>query len=202
MLVKEYVDTDYGMYAGLRKAWLLTRRNTAEDRRRALGIYLDLAHKAKDVKVVEEASYFAAQVSLLDGRHEESANLFLALRTKFPNSPRVTESALPAAWANYHAGRYKEGSELLDRLIGHAQHPDREEILYVKANCLRQLEQRADAVAMYTRQLTEFPKASWHRRPSMNGSQRFTVTANTKRFWTLLRRLSRRFRSMPTISTG
>ncbi len=158
VLVKEYVDTDYGMYAGLRKAWLLTRRNTAEDRRRALGIYLDLAHKAKDVKVVEEASYFAAQVSLLDGRHEESANLFLALRTKFPNSPRVTESALPAAWANYHAGRYKEGSELLDRLIGHAQHPDREEILYVKANCLRQLEQRADAVAMYTRQLTEFPK--------------------------------------------
>ncbi|MDD4173003.1 MAG: tetratricopeptide repeat protein [Kiritimatiellia bacterium] len=157
VLVKAFVDTDYGMYAGLRTAWLLTRRNTAEDRRRALGIYLDLAHKAKEAKVVEEASYFAAQVSLLDGRHEESANLFLALRTKFPDSPRVTESALAAAWANYYAGRYKEASELLERVIGQAQHPDREEILYVKANCLRQLEQRADAVAMYARQLTEFP---------------------------------------------
>jgi hypothetical protein len=155
-LVKEFATpiTDVRRVA---HGWLLTRRNTAEDRRRALGLYLDLAHKAKDAKVVEESSYFAAQVSLLDGRHEESANLFLALRTKFPDSPRVTESALAAAWANYYAGRYKEASDLLDRVIGQAQHPDREEILYVKANCLRQLEQRADAVTMYARQLTEFP---------------------------------------------
>ncbi|HRU70036.1 MAG TPA: tetratricopeptide repeat protein [Kiritimatiellia bacterium] len=157
VLVKEFVDTDYGMYAGLRTAWLLTRRNTAEDRRRALGIYLDLIHKAKDAKVVEESSYFAAQVSLLDGRHAESADLFLALRTKFPDSPRVTEGALAAAWANYYTGRFKEASDWLDHVMGQAQHPDREEILYLKANCLRQLEQRTDAVTAYTRQLTEFP---------------------------------------------
>jgi TolA-binding protein len=156
-LMEAYADTDYGMYAALRAAWLLTRSGKPEDRRRALGIYLDLTHKAQEAKVIEEASYFAAQVSLLDGRHEESANLFLALRTRFPNSPRVTESALSAAWANYYAGRYKEGAELLERVIGQAQHPEREDILYLKANCLRQLEQRAEAVAVYTRELKEFP---------------------------------------------
>ena len=166
-LGKEYADTDYGMYSGLRTAWLLTKSGKPEDRRRALGLYLDLAHKAKDTKVVEEASFFAAQVSLLDERFEESANLFQALRTKFPQSPRVAESALSAGWANYYAGRYKEGAEVLDLVIGNLQHPVREEVLYVKANCLRQLEQRSPAVALYAKQLAEFPegrlvKQAWY----------------------------------------
>ena len=170
-LGKEFAETDYGMYAGLRTAWLLTKGGKPEDRRRALGIYLDLAHKAKDPKVVEEASYFAAQAALLDGRFEESANLFQSLRAKFPASPHVVESALSAGWANYYAGRCKEGSEVLDLVIGNAQHPEREEILYVKANCLRQLEQRGEAVAMYAKQLTEFPsgrlaKQAWYEKLS------------------------------------
>ena len=156
-LAKEFADTDYGMYATLRTAWLLTRSGKPDDRRRALGLYLDLAHKAKEAKVVEEAFCFAAQISLVDGRYEESADLFLTLRTRFPSSPRVTESALSAAWANYYAVRYQIASEMLELVIENARHPEREEVLYLKANCLRQLEQRAEAVSMYTRQLAEFP---------------------------------------------
>jgi TolA-binding protein len=156
-LGKEFAETDYGMYSGLRLAWLLTQTGKPEDRRRATGIYLDLAHKAKDAKVAEEACYFAAQVALSDSRYEESANLFQMLRTKYPASPRVSESALSAGWANFYAGRYKEGAEILDRVIGNANHPAREEILYVKANCLRMLEQRAAAVALYDQQIGAFP---------------------------------------------
>ncbi len=156
-LGKEFADTDYGMYSGLRTAWLLTQSGKPEDRRRAMGIYLDLAHKSKDAKVAEEACYFAAQASLLDGRHEESANLYQMLRTKYPKSPRVAESALSAGWANFYAGRYKEASDVLDLIAGNAQHPAREEVLYVKANCLRQLERRAEAVALYDQQLAAFP---------------------------------------------
>ncbi len=154
---KDFPDTDYGMYSGLRIAWILTKTGKPEDRRRAMGIYLDLAHKAKDAKVAEEALYFAAQVALMDARYEESANLFQALRTKYPNSPRVVESALSAGWANFYAGRFKEASDVLDLIIGNKQHPLREEVLYVKANCLRQLEQRAEAVALYDQQLAAFP---------------------------------------------
>ncbi len=157
-LGKEYPDTDYGMYSGLRIAWILTKTGKPEDRRRAMGIYLDLAHKAKDPKVAEEAYYFAAQVALVDARYEESANLFQALRAKYPNSPRVVESALSAGWANYYAGRFKEASDVLDLIIGNAQHPLREEVLYVKANCLRQLEQRTQAVALYDQQLAAYPE--------------------------------------------
>lgn len=156
-LGKEFAETDYGMYSGLRTGWLLTQTGKPEDRRRAMGLYLDLAHKAKDAKVAEEACYFAAQVALIDLRYEESANLFQNLRSKYPNSPRVVESALSAGWANFYAGRFKEASGILDLIIGNAQHPSREEVLYVKANCLRQLEQRPEAVAFYDQQLAAFP---------------------------------------------
>jgi len=170
-LCKEYAETDYGMYAGLRTAWLLTQTGKPENRRRAMGIYLELAHKAKDQKVAEEAVYFAAQSALIDTHYEESANLFQMLRTKYPASPRVAESALAAGWANYYAGRYKEASELLELILGNTQHPAREEVLYLKANCLRQLEQRKEAVEVYARQLAAFPegrlaKQAWYEKLS------------------------------------
>lgn len=157
LLSKDFTETDYGMYASLRMAWILTQTGKAEDRRRAMGLYLDLAYKAKDAKVEEEACYFSAQLALADSRYEESANLFQMLRTKHPTSPRVVESALSAGWANFYAGRYKEGVDVLDLIVGDSHHPAREEILYVKANCLRMLEQRAAAIALYDQQLAAFP---------------------------------------------
>ncbi len=153
-----FAQTDYGVYAGLRAAWLLTRTGKPEDRRRAMGLYLELAHKAQDPKVAEEACYFAAQTALTDAKYEESANLFQMLGTRYPQSSRVLESALSAGWAYYYAGRYKESVTILDRVAGDARHPAREEILYVKANSLRQLEQRAEAVALYDQQLAAFPQ--------------------------------------------
>jgi len=156
-LCKEFAETDYGMYAGLRLAWILSQTDKPDDRRRAMGIYLDLAHQAKDAKVAEEACFFAAQAAFAEARYEESASLFQMLKTKYPSSPRIAESALMSAWANFYAGRYKDGSDCLDVVIGNAQHPAREEILYVKANCLRMLEQRAAAVAVYDQQLSAFP---------------------------------------------
>ena len=157
-LVKDFGETDYGMYAGLRTGWLLTQTGKPEDRRRAMGIYLDLAHKAKDAKVSEEAFYFAAQAALVDSKFEESANLFQQLRAKYPSSPRVIESALSAGWANYYSGRYKEACDVLELIMGNAQHPGREEVLYVRANCLRQLEQRGEAIKAYDQQLAAFPE--------------------------------------------
>ncbi|MDD4102062.1 MAG: tetratricopeptide repeat protein [Kiritimatiellae bacterium] len=156
-LGESFADTDYGMYAGLRSAWLLNKTGKPEDRRRALGMYLDLSHKAKDPKVAEESLFFASQLSLLDERYEESANLFNTLQSRFPESARIVKAALGAGWANYHAGRFKESSEILELIISDKSHAEREEILYLKANCLRQLEQRAEAVKFYATQLAEFP---------------------------------------------
>ena len=154
-------ETEYGMYSALRVAWLLLKSGDAKSRERAMGIYLDLKTKAKDPKVAEEAAFLAAKVALMEQRYEQSANLFLQLRKSFPNSPRVKESALSAAWANYYCGRYKEAVELLDLVQDDLANPQREEILYLKANCLRQLEQRGQAGAVYATLLKDFPRGEY-----------------------------------------
>ena len=174
-LLKEYPDTDYGMYAGLRTAWLLTQTDKPEDKRHAMGIYLDLTHKAKDAKVAEEACYFAAQVALVSERYEESANLFQLFRTKYPESPRLLASALPRAWANLYSKRYKEASDAADIALSDPQHPSREEALYVKANALNHLEQRAGAAQVYTQLIDAFPQG------------KFTVSAQYERVMVLYR---------------
>ncbi|MCL2103936.1 MAG: tetratricopeptide repeat protein [Kiritimatiellaeota bacterium] len=176
-LLDESPDSEYGMYAGLRAAWLLTQTGKPEDKRHAMGIYLDLAHKAKDVKVAEEASYFVAQVALASGHYEESANLFQVFKAKYPNSARLPASALPTAWANLYSKRFKEASDAADIALGNAQLPpaSREEALYVKANALNHLEQRTEAVTFYTQLVDAFPQG------------RFIVSAQYERVMVLYR---------------
>jgi len=157
ILRKDFAASDYGMYSALRSAWILSQSEQREEKRRALGIYLALTYESKDRKVAEEACYFAAQVSLSDEKFQESADLFKMLRTKYPGSARIKEGALAAAWSCFYCGRYQEGAEILDLIVGDTAHPLREEILYLKANCLRELSQNDAAVALYRQQLALAP---------------------------------------------
>jgi len=156
-LRKDFADTDYGIYSALRAAWILSQSDKPEDKRSALGVYLGLTYDSKDAKVAEEACFFAAQVSLIAEKFEESADLFKMLRTKYPASARIKEGALSAAWACFYCGRYQEGSEILDLIIADKTHPQREEVLYVKANCLRELSQNDAAIEFYNQQLQLAP---------------------------------------------
>ncbi|MFO7937095.1 MAG: tetratricopeptide repeat protein [Kiritimatiellia bacterium] len=157
LLRKDFPDSEYVDYAALKSAWLLSRKPDAESKRVSLGIYLNLAYESQDEKVAEEACYFAAQVSLISKKYEESANLFKMLRKKYPESPRIEKGALSAAWAFLYSGRYKEGLEILDLLMDDESHLQREEILYVRANCLRELSRNDEAVALYDQQLKLTP---------------------------------------------
>ncbi len=156
-LRKEFAASEYGSYSALKAAWILSRSEEREEKRRALGIYLELAYGAKDAKVAEEAVFFAAQVALTDEKYEESADLFKMLRTRYPDSPRVKEGALAAAWACYYCGRYKESLEILDLIVNDTAHPQREEVLYVLANCQRELSNNEQAAAAYRQQLKFAP---------------------------------------------
>ena len=160
-LAKEYGATQYGMFAGLKTAYLLARSEKKEDRKRAMGIYLDLIPKAKNPKVQEEATYLAAQLALVEQNYAQCARLFRQLKQNFPQSPRVKESAVSAAWAGFFTGQYKEASAILQLVVNDKDYPRREEVLYLKANCFRQLEQGREAVAWYTKQLAEFPDGAF-----------------------------------------
>ena len=160
-LIARYPSSDYGMYATLRAAWILTQTKKEEDRKRAIELYLNMAFKASNPKASEEGFYFAAQLALNDTRYEAAANLFQLLKTRFPGSQRVKESLLPAAWAYYYSGRFKEAIESLLPLLSEQQHASREEILYLLANAYAQLEKRSEAIQYYTVLVDEFPRGKY-----------------------------------------
>lgn len=163
-LVRDLATTDYGMYAALRAAWLLTQRNQENDKRRALGLYLDLTHNAKNLKVVEEAYYFAANVTLSEARYAEAAQLYAELRKRFPEGTRTMESAVDAAWASYNLNLYQKAIQWLEPLLADNKRPRHDEILYLQANCLRQLGQPVAAVEFYQQLLQLHPKSNWGER--------------------------------------
>ena len=158
LLRKDFAESEYGSYASLKAAWLLSRSESKEDKRKSLGIYLELTYGAKDMKVAEEANYFAAQGLLADEKYEESTKLFKMLHEKFPESPRVKESTLAAAWACFYSGKYQEGIDYLASVKNDAAYPQRSEALYVLANCYRELNRNDEAIAAYQEQLRLEPQ--------------------------------------------
>ena len=142
--------------ARLKCAALLSESDQVQDRRQALGIYLDLV-ESDDPQLAAEALFSAAMLSYHDGRYAEAATLFHRLSTDHPKSPRVKESRIFAAWACYLSGRYSEALKIASPLRG----PDNEDAYYVTASALRMLERRVDAIHAYAAQLQAFPNGRY-----------------------------------------
>ena len=142
--------------ARLKCAALLSESDQVQDRRQALGSYLDLV-ESDDPRLAAEALFSAAMLSYHDGRYAEAATLFHRLATDHPKSPRVKESRIFAAWACYLSKSYNEALEIASPLRG----PDNEDAYYITASSLRMLERRADAIHAYAAQLQAFPKGRY-----------------------------------------
>ncbi|MBQ9431077.1 MAG: tetratricopeptide repeat protein [Kiritimatiellae bacterium] len=158
-LAQAYPDSEYAFYCGLKTAWLLSKTGKPEQRRQAMGMYLELFHQKKDDRVAEEAIYFAAMLAMEDERYEESAKLFKSLQTRFPNSAKLAASTLSAAWANYYAGQFQSAVNLLDGVLKNKDAAARDEMLYLRANSLRQLAKSEEAVAAYRQLIAEYPES-------------------------------------------
>ena len=157
VLRKRFPNTDYALYAGIKSAWLMAETGNAEARAQAMELYKTLAEQKKDPKIAEEALYFAAKLAFKEKRYEQSATLYQTLQKQFPDSPRLAAGTLSAAWANYHAGHYQQASDLLAGALKQTDLPDRANALYLKANCLRQLDDTDGAAAAYAQLQKEFP---------------------------------------------
>lgn len=147
---------EVGRLARLKGAALLAASSVSQDRRQALGIYLDLA-TSDDPQFVAEALFSAAMLGYHDGRYAEAATLFQRLAAEHPDSPRVKESRIFAAWSCYLAGRYSEALKIASPLRG----PGGEDAYYVTASSLRMLERRREAIHAYAAQLQAFPKGRY-----------------------------------------
>ena len=144
---------DMSRLANLRSASLLSASDNAEDRRKALVTYLNLAHSS-DPRLVEEALFFAGMLSYRDGRYQAAITVFHDLAKRFPKSARTRESAIYAAWANYLEGRTAEALAIASPL----RDGKLEDAWYITAASLKALERRADAKAAYDEALAKFPR--------------------------------------------
>ena len=147
---------EVGRLARLKGAALLSVSDSAQDRRQALSIYLDLA-ASNDPQLMAESLFSAAMLVYHDGRYAEAATLFQRLATAHPDSPRVKESRIFAAWSCYLSGRYSEALKIASPLRG----PSSEDAYYITASSLRMLERRREAIHAYAAQLQAFPKGNY-----------------------------------------
>ncbi len=142
--------------ARLRSAMILSKSSEMADRRRALGIYLDLA-ASEDKRLAEEALFFAAVLGYHDGRYSEAASLFGRLRERFPESSRAKESEIFAAWSYFMSGRFTESLKLASSL----RETGNEDAYYLTASSLKRLSRFSDALVAYDEALRMYPNGKY-----------------------------------------
>jgi TolA-binding protein len=139
-----------------RKCAIWSRSKNAQDRRMALGTYLNLA-MSKDVRIAEEALFFAGMISYGENRWREAAMLFRRLAARFEGSKRIGQARPFAAWSEYLSGNYQEA-------LTHAvflRDDGNEDGAYVAAASLRMLGRLDDAVEAYGFALSKFPDGKY-----------------------------------------
>ncbi len=142
--------------ARLRSAMILSKSAEMADRRRALGIYLDLT-ASEDKRLAEEALFFAAVLGYHDGRYSEAASLFGRLRELYPGSSRAQESEIFAAWSSFMSGRFTESLKLASAL----RESGNEDAYYLTASSLKRLSRFSDALAAYDEALRVYPNGKY-----------------------------------------
>ncbi len=147
---------DVARSANLNAAALLSESKDPKDWDQALGLYDKLA-KADDPRLVAEALFSAAMLNYHAGKYKDAAMRLRRLVAECPDSPRVRESRVFAAWSNYLDGSYLETLKIVSPLCG----PDNEDAYYLKASSLRMLERRREAIHAYAALLRAFPKGRY-----------------------------------------
>lgn len=153
---REQPTSEYAAFAGLRLGFYLRRSPQTTDRRQAFAVYRDVAAHTNAPRVCAEALFQAAELAYSERQFADSAVCFAELRRRFPDDPRASGTALPAAWAHYHAGQYAEALALAT--IYETVRPEqRAEWFYLSANASRQLQHPREAAEIYRQLLSLFP---------------------------------------------
>ncbi|MCQ2389356.1 MAG: tetratricopeptide repeat protein [Kiritimatiellae bacterium] len=156
---------------------ILSASADAAERRKALGIYLDLSASA-DAKVAEEATFFASMLSYREGNYVEAATLYATLQKRFPTGRRTVESRVYKAWSEHLAGRPAAALGTASAALAAGATADAtEDFLYLKASSLRKLERRGEAASAYGELLAKFPDgryadAAWRERLALRAADR------------------------------
>ena len=139
---------ELGAYAELRIAALHALDDTPEARADALARYNAIGAKPFSPRIGAEALFQSAALLYRMDKFAESAARYADLAAKYPKDERVANSRLPAAWANYRAGRYADALSAV-KALAETPGPEQLDAAYLRANALAQLGQRKEYVAAY-----------------------------------------------------
>ncbi len=133
--------------------------------KRTLEMYTQ-AEKSTDKDEIKAESIFRiAEHHFQKNRFERSSEAYQKLLEDYPEHSRANEAGLRAAWAMHKTGNYKHSLRYSDKNINRLEKSDDTsagqipEWLYIRANCLRQLDEHEKSLRQYEELLERFPES-------------------------------------------
>lgn len=157
-IVSDYPGTALYTYALLALGGLKAAEPGGSEK--AIELYRIAAAKPATPRVGAEAWFQIASVCFQDKAYIRSVEAFDKLFELYPADSRIGEARLPRAWALYYSKMPADALRLVEVAIGSPSSNETsrtEELLYLKANCQRQLIKPADAAETYARLIEKFP---------------------------------------------
>lgn len=162
-LVAEFPSTPFHPYAALTLAGLYAAM--PDGAARALELF-QVATTAKGVpRINAEAWFQLGDYHYREKKYSNSAEAFGKLASLFPDDQRTPEARLPWAWSLFYAGMAADALKHADAALvsptATANPAQREEWLYLKANCQRQIIDHVGASITYSNLLERFPQGHY-----------------------------------------
>lgn len=128
----------------------------------ALARYAAAAAAPQTPRIGAEALFKGAFLAYTSGRYDEAVARFSRLFSQYPNDSRIADARLPAAWANFNAGRFAEASALVNRILvkNAGTMPPKDvwaEALYIEAAAQARLGNGERALGVFSQLLQECP---------------------------------------------
>lgn len=161
-IVSDYPEERFCSYALLKLGGI--HATTKNDHDKGLSFFTQAAAKATTDRTRAEALFQIAELHFRRKAYEQSAQHYRKLLTEYPDDQRSIEAGIQASWAAHYAGLYTEALTRAVKALDPGTEgsstgggSEREEWLYLKANCERQLMKNENAVATYIRLIDEHP---------------------------------------------
>ena len=156
-VIEQFPESPFFSFACLALAELYQKQQRPPADIRAL--FKQAADKPASPRTGAEALFQWGDFAYRAGAFEESARAYAQLLERYPDDRRVAEARVPFAWAALQADQFATVLALADERLA-AGDSSQEDWLYLRANCLRQLQRPDEALAAYGRLLEQYPRGA------------------------------------------
>lgn len=143
----------YALHATFHRAALLAKSASADERRKAILLYLDLAF-GKDKTFAESALYLAGVQSYDEKRYGEAGSLFRRYLKTYPQGASAADVRVMTAWCDYLSGKFADAVALCGA-------GETDDFAYLKAACAYESGDGETAVRLLKAYLEDYPHGKY-----------------------------------------